>query len=43
MFYVIDVRLIAPAFMDTLLMIARIWNIFNDSLMGMMVDNTRGK
>lgn len=41
MFYLTDVRFVAPAFVGTLFMAARIWDAFNDPFMGMVVDNTR--
>lgn len=43
MFYLTDVRFVAPAFVGTLFMVARIWDAFNDPFMGMVVDNTRSK
>ena len=43
MFYLTDVRFVAPAFVGTLFMVARIWDAFNDPFMGMIVDNTRSK
>lgn len=43
MFYLTDVRLVAPAFVGTLFLVARIWDAFNDPFMGMVVDNTRSK
>lgn len=43
MFYLTDVRFVAPTFVGTLFMIARIWDAFNDPFMGMVVDNTRSK
>ena len=43
MFYMTDVRFVAPAFVGTLFMVARIWDAFNDPFMGMVVDNTRSK
>lgn len=41
MMYLTDFRSVAPAFVGTLFMIARIWDAFNDPFMGMLVDNTR--
>lgn len=41
MFYLTDVRFVAPALVGTLFMAARIWDAFNDPFMGMVVDNTR--
>lgn len=43
MFYLTDVRLVSPAFVGTLFLVARIWDAFNDPFMGMVVDNTRTK
>ncbi len=43
MFYLTDVRLVAPAFVGTLFLVARIWDAFNDPFMGMVVDNTRSR
>lgn len=43
MMYLTDFRSVAPAFVGTLFMIARIWDAFNDPFMGMVVDNTRSK
>ena len=43
MFYLTDVRFVAPVFVGTLFMVARIWDAFNDPFMGMIVDNTRSK
>lgn len=43
MFYLTDVRMVAPAFVGTLFLVARIWDAFNDPFMGMVVDNTRSK
>ncbi len=41
MMYLTDYRSVAPAFVGTLFMVARIWDAFNDPFMGMVVDNTR--
>lgn len=41
MMYLTDYRSVAPAFVGTLFMVARIWDAFNDPFMGMIVDNTR--
>lgn len=41
MMYLTDFRSVAPAFVGTLFMVARIWDAFNDPFMGMVVDNTR--
>lgn len=43
MMYLTDYRGVAPAFVGTLFMVARIWDAFNDPFMGMIVDNTRTK
>lgn len=43
MMYLTDYRSVAPAFVGTLFMAARIWDAFNDPFMGMVVDNTRTK
>ena len=41
MIYLTDYRGVAPAFVGTLFLVARIWDAFNDPFMGMVVDNTR--
>lgn len=43
MFYLTDVIALAPAFVGTLFLVARIWDTVNDPMMGMIVDNTRTK
>ena len=43
MMYLTDFRSVAPAFVGTLFMVARIWDAFNDPFMGMIVDNTRSR
>lgn len=43
MLYLTDFRSVAPAFVGTLFMIARIWDAFNDPFMGMIVDNTHSR
>ncbi|MCD7826903.1 MAG: melibiose:sodium transporter MelB [Clostridiaceae bacterium] len=43
MMYLTDYRSVAPAFVGTLFMVARIWDAFNDPFMGMVVDNTKTK
>ncbi len=43
MLYLTDTLYLSPAFVGTLFFIARIWDAFNDPMMGMIVDNTRSK
>ncbi len=43
MFYLTDVVGLNPAFVGTLFLITRLWDAFNDPMMGMIVDNTRTK
>ena len=43
MIYFTDTIGLAPAFVGTLFLIARIWDTVNDPMMGMVVDNTRTK
>ena len=43
MFYFTDVAGIAPAFIGTVFLVARIIDAFTDPLMGVIVDNTRSK
>ena len=43
MFYFTDVIGLNPAFVGTLFLVARLWDTINDPMMGMIVDNTRGK
>lgn len=43
MIYLTDVRMVAPAFVGTLFLVARVWDAFNDPVMGMLVDNTRSR
>ncbi|HCW54086.1 MAG TPA: melibiose:sodium transporter MelB [Clostridium sp.] len=41
MIYLTDLVGIAPAFVGTLFLVARVWDAVNDPMMGMVVDNTR--
>lgn len=41
--YLTDIRLVDPAFVGVLFMAARIWDAFNDPIMGVIVDNTRSR
>lgn len=41
--YLTDVRLVDPVFVGIIFMVARIWDAFNDPIMGMVVDNTRSR
>lgn len=43
MVYLTDMRMLSPAFVGTLFMVARVWDAFNDPFMGVVVDNTRTK
>lgn len=43
MIYFTDTIGLAPGFVGTLFLIARIWDTINDPMMGMVVDNTRTK
>ncbi len=43
MFYFTDILHISPAFIGTLFLVARIWDAFNDPIMGILVDNTKSK
>ena len=41
MFYLTDVIGLNPAFVGSLFLVSRLWDAFNDPMMGMIVDNTR--
>ncbi len=43
MVYFTDAVGLSPAFVGTLFLLARMWDAFNDPMMGMLVDNTRTK
>lgn len=43
MIYLTDTIGLAPAFVGTLFLVARVWDAFNDPVMGMIVDNTKSK
>ena len=43
MVYFTDAVGLAPAFVGTLFLVARMWDAFNDPMMGMVVDNTQTK
>lgn len=41
--YLTDIRAVDPAFVGVVFMAARIWDAFNDPIMGVIVDNTRSR
>ena len=41
MLYLTDFRSVAPTFVGTLFMIARLWDAFNDPFMGMIVEDRK--
>lgn len=43
MYFFTDIAGVAPAFIATLFLFARLWDAFNDPIMGWIVDNTRGR
>ena len=43
MIYLTDLVGISPLFVANLFLVARVWDAFNDPMMGMIVDNTRTK
>ena len=43
MIYFTDAIGLNPAFVGVLFLVARMWDAFNDPMMGMVVDNTRSK
>ena len=43
MIYFTDSIGLAPLFVGNLFLVARLWDAINDPMMGMIVDNTRGK
>lgn len=43
MIYLTDLVGLAPAFVGTLFLAARVWDAVNDPMMGMLIDNTKSK
>ena len=43
MIYFTDVLKVSPAFIGTMFFAAKLWDAFNDLIMGMVVDNTRSR
>ena len=43
MFYLTDIMGISPLFVGNIMFIARFWDAINDTLMGVVVDNTRSR
>ena len=43
MIYFTDIIKVAPAFIGTMFFVAKLWDAFNDLIMGMIIDNTRSR
>ena len=43
MIYLTDVHGMNPAFVGTLFLVARLWDAFNDPMMGILIDNTESR